>query len=259
MIIIQKLKAVAPYFIRLLFKLTGKDWNSFYAWLLNKIEKRNSFHNIKKVNRPYGFYSLEGGEHLKHVLIKNGLKNNHKVLDFGCGYGRVGIPLIKYLKKSSYTGIDLSKERIRLAKEYVSENKLLKKNPKFYVSHNKSLSELLGLQKYDIIVIYTVIVHNPIKNVEEILHDVKKHLKPKGLIFFDFSEPTNDDLFTNFFGLKIKLSVKDYRHTNEDIQNVLKKLELKSQDIPYKDLKGHKWQLNKSFQKNRRFIKVFSI
>jgi len=257
--ILQKFKSIAPYLIRLIFKLIGKDWNSFYAWLLNKIERKNSFDSIKNINRLHGFYSLKGGEHLKHVLIKNGLKKYHRVLDFGCGYGRVGVPLIKYLKKSSYTGIDLSKERIRLAKEYVLQKNLLKKNPEFYVSHSKSLNELLGSKKYDVIVIYTVIVHNPLKNVEIILHDVKKYLKPKGLIFFDYSEPTNEDLFTKFLGFKIKLSVKDYRHTFEEIQNIIKKLKLTSQNIPHKNIKGHKWQLNKSFEKNRRFIKLSKL
>ena len=42
--------------------------------------------------------SLTKGDDLRCVN-KNGLKKNHNFLDFGYGYGRIGIPIIKYLNK----------------------------------------------------------------------------------------------------------------------------------------------------------------
>ena len=126
------------------------------------------------------------------------------------------------------------------------------------VSHKKSLLELLGSTKYDIIVIYTVIVHNPLKHVEQIIKEVKNHLKPNGIIFFDYSEPTKSDHYTNFLGLKIKLSVKDYRHTSIEISRILEKFKLNKSIIPYKNIKGHKWQLNKNYEENRRFVKAYN-
>ena len=58
-------------------------------------------------------------------------------------------------------------------------------------------------------------------------------------------------------GYKLKLSVKDYRHTDLEINSILKELGLKAKVLKYKDRKGYKWQLNKSYSPNRKFIKVF--
>ena len=68
-------------------------------------------------------------------------------LDFGCGYGRIGIPVIKYLNKKLYTGIDLSEERIRLAKKYVKKEKLEHKAPILLCSLDKSLKEAYRVLK----------------------------------------------------------------------------------------------------------------
>ncbi len=46
---------------------------------------------------------------------------NDKVLDLGCGYGRVAIKLLNRVKK--IIGIDLSQENIELAKKIVGKNK----------------------------------------------------------------------------------------------------------------------------------------
>ena len=245
------------YFINSLRKLFGKDWNSFYCWLLDNIEKKNTFKNIKSQRRAYGFYSLTKGDDLKDVLIKNGLKKNHNFLDFGCGYGRIGIPIIKYLNKNKYVGLDLSQERIRLAQEYVEEEKLRFKKPIFLSSHKKKLADLIETHKFDVILIYTVIGHNPLENVKIIISSLLPYLKKNGCFYFDYSRPSKKDHYMRIAGYQLKLSVKDYRHTDLEINSILKELDLKAKVLKYKDRKGHKWQLNKSYSPNRKFVKVF--
>lgn len=216
MLIFRKLKNIfkkyATYIIKHIFILFGKDWRDFYTWLLNKIEKKNDFSIIRSQNRKYGFYSLETGNKDLNFLIKNGLKNNHKFLDYGCGYGRTAIPVIKYLNKNRYVGIDLSKERIRIAGEYLKEQKLEEKKPRFCVSYDRPLQEILGNEKFDCIFIYTVMVHNPFKEVKKILNEVKSYLKPDGSIFFDYWRPRSGEEFQ---------SVKDYRVSKDLIENFL--------------------------------------
>ena len=56
---------------------------------------------------------------IKFVLDK--INPNDKVLDLGCGYGRVAIKLLK--KTNNVIGIDISKENIKLAKEITSNQK----------------------------------------------------------------------------------------------------------------------------------------
>ena len=100
-IIYRRIKLLSLYLLNYIFKIFNKDWNSFYTFLLNKIERKNNFDVIKKQNRKYGFYSLDIGFKFLELLKKYGLKNTDTFLDYVCGYGRVGIPVIKYIKRSA--------------------------------------------------------------------------------------------------------------------------------------------------------------
>ena len=210
--IINLIKKYVLYIIKYLFFLIGKDWKDFYSWFLNKIEKKNDFSIIKSQDRKYGFYSLETGNKDLKFLVKNGLKKHHKFLDYGCGYGRTAIPVIKFLAKNRYVGIDLSKERIRIAREYIKDQKLEEKQPILSVSYNKQLKHILGNQKFDCIFIYTVLVHNPFKEVQKILNEAKYYLKKDGKIFVDYWRPRPGEEFQ---------SVKDYRLKKELIESFL--------------------------------------
>jgi len=210
--IINKFKFYGAYILRFLFSICGYDWKVFYTWLLNKIEKKNNFLTIKKQKRKHGFYSLESGNKDLNFLIKHGLKKSHSFLDYGCGYGRTAIPVINFLKEKKYTGLDLSKERIRIAQEYLKDESLEYKMPKFIVSIDKNLKDILKNQTFDIIFIYTVMVHNPIKEVKNILQEVEPFLSKGGKIFVDYWNPIPEESLQ---------SVKDYRIKKADMEKIL--------------------------------------
>jgi len=60
------------------------------------------------------------------AFVLNKISKNDKVLDLGCGYGRVAIRLLEKAKK--IVGIDISKDNIQLAKKIVGNNE----NCEFY-------------------------------------------------------------------------------------------------------------------------------
>ena len=241
--IINFFKKNITYLIKHTFIIFGKDWRDFYTWLLNKIEVKNNFSIIKSQNRKYGFYSLETGNRDLNFLIKHGLKKEHNFLDYGCGYGRTAIPVIKYLDKKKYIGLDLSKERIRIAKEYLVDQKLEYKKPNFYVSYNKTLHDVVNTDKFDCIFIYTVIVHNPFKEVKKIINEVKAFLKPNGNIFFDYWRVRHGEEFQ---------SVKDYRLEKDQIE-----MFLKDNNFIFEDLENFiDYQPNKKPSKYHRMLKV---
>ena len=70
----MKLKTLLLYPLYYFTKVLNIDWNSFYTWLLNYIERKNKFELLIKQNRKYGFYSLSKGEDFLKVLIHHGLK-----------------------------------------------------------------------------------------------------------------------------------------------------------------------------------------
>src|SRR5712692_1620459 len=63
---------------------------------------------------PKGLHSFEDGTHVQigaqffqHFVDIAGLKPDERVLDVGCGTGRMARPLTSYLKGGSYDGIDI--------------------------------------------------------------------------------------------------------------------------------------------------------
>ncbi len=54
-----------------------------------------------------GDFTRTGEEFLRHFIELGGLRPDHKVLDVGCGIGRMALPLTNYLDRGSYDGFDI--------------------------------------------------------------------------------------------------------------------------------------------------------
>lgn len=61
------------------------------------------------------------GKQLAELLVKNGLEPDHRVLDIGCGIGRVALGLTNVLSRNgSYDGFDVDARAIKWCKENLS-------------------------------------------------------------------------------------------------------------------------------------------
>ena len=94
--------------------------------------------------------------------------------------------MIKYLATDKYTGVDLSEERVRIAKEYVEHEGLNHKNPEFFANQSDNSLSFLPDEHYDFIWSFAVLMHMPFSEVEKCLVELKKKLKPKGVIMADY-------------------------------------------------------------------------
>jgi ubiquinone/menaquinone biosynthesis C-methylase UbiE len=65
-------------------------------------------------------FQQTGNEFLSHFVVLGGLEKDDRVLDIGCGIGRMAIPLSGYLEGGSYEGFDVGKEMISWCKRHVS-------------------------------------------------------------------------------------------------------------------------------------------
>ena len=223
---VNKIKMIILYIIKFLFMITGRKWEHFYSFLLNRQERNNSIENIESLNHEYHFWSVKKGYTILEFLKNNGLKKNNSFLDYGCGYGRVAVPAIEFLDNNKYIGVDLSRERIRIAEEYIIK-KNINKSFQFHISINKNLEQIVGKTKFDFILLYSVICHNPLKEVERILKECKLHLQNNGKTFFDYqnaNKKNKNDHFLSLFGYKLKYSFKDYRFSSNEMDNLLNKL-----------------------------------
>jgi SAM-dependent methyltransferase len=70
----------------------------------------------------HGDFEQTGKEFLGHFVELGELEKGDRVLDIGCGIGRMAIPMTGYLEGGSYEGFDVGKEMISWCKRHVSRS-----------------------------------------------------------------------------------------------------------------------------------------
>jgi SAM-dependent methyltransferase len=70
-----------------------------------------------------GDFERTGNEYLSHFRELGGLRPEDRVLDMGCGIGRMAIPLIGYLDSGSYAGFDVGRAMIRWCSREISSRR----------------------------------------------------------------------------------------------------------------------------------------
>jgi ubiquinone/menaquinone biosynthesis C-methylase UbiE len=196
--------------VQFAFRLVGRGWNHFYGWMLDRQEQRNTIHTILKraakrqaPGKDMGLYDLSRGVYHADYLFRHGLKPAHRILDIGCGFGRTGIPLIKRMDKGTYVGVELSAERIRLAREWTALEGLEPREPRWIVAFDNTLPYLAD-GEIDCVWAQSVLTHMPEDEIRVLLPAVRRVLKPGGTMLFNFTLSPD--------GSPHRSSVKDYQY-----------------------------------------------
>lgn len=112
-----------------------------------------------------------------NFFVKEVLKFEKPIdmIDFGCGYGHLGMKFMPLLaEESSYTGVELDKLQIDEGVEYFS-GKSYK-----YNFINENIYEFKADKKYDLVVAMLLLSYMP--HPEELILKMKECLKPGGTI-----------------------------------------------------------------------------
>lgn len=132
------------------------------------------------------------------VLHLTLLQPDMDILDFGCGCGRLALPMLQYLsEQGSYTGIDIVPRLIQFCTSHISPNY---RNCRFFLSPDSnvlyeqyrqdSASELailenleeLGTEKFDVIAAFSVFTHLTDSQAASYLERFRPLLKPNGQV-----------------------------------------------------------------------------
>jgi SAM-dependent methyltransferase len=130
-----------------------------------------------------------GYKFLAYFKDYGGLKPDHRVLDVGCGIGRMAIPLTKYLSKSgSYEGIDVVPVGIKWCSENISPRY---PNFRFQLAdiYNKAYNPSGRLKvtdfifpfddaSFDFVFLTSVFTHMLPQEVKHYLSEIGRVLKP---------------------------------------------------------------------------------
>ena len=147
-------------------------------------------HQQKDIEQFYDEYvqrQLKHGVNKRHHSILNklkeaGLKNNHKVLEVGCGIGTFTGLLIKEVVHGKVVAMDISGASVK----YASDNNPYK-NLKFV--HADAANHDFGNQKFDVVVLPDVLEHIPIELHRQLFKKLSDVLNDGGFIFIHIPNP----------------------------------------------------------------------
>lgn len=178
-----------------------------------------------------GFESI-GNLFLRYFIDLCELKPNEKVLDVGCGVGRMAVPLSNYLNEcGSYEGFDISADAINWCKENIT-----RKYPNFEFHqadvYNKAYNPLGSLsasnytfpfddESFDFVFLTSVLTHMLPQDVENYLSEVARVLKNGGR-----------SLITFFILNNISLKLVDAKKSSLDFKYNHGKYSVVYEDVP---------------------------
>ncbi|SKA73919.1 Methyltransferase domain-containing protein [Paucidesulfovibrio gracilis DSM 16080] len=120
------------------------------------------------------------GKYQFDYLLERGLAPEDKVLDFGCGAGRLAIHLVRYLHSSCYFGIDSNRKSAESFAYEMFLHGLVEKRPRFVL--DSSLSCGVFGASFDWIIDFYSMKHMDEKKQYQAFESFSKVLAPKGRV-----------------------------------------------------------------------------
>lgn len=163
-------------------------------WLCAQIA-RNRFLPVPPPDRVFigdGDFRAIGAEFLRHFVRYGGLKPTDRVLEIGCGIGRMAVPLTQYLE-SSYDGVDIVEDGIRWCQDAITPaypefrfqcldvaNALYNPGGRFDAAKSTLPYPDHG---HDFIILTSVITHLRTAETVRYAAEIARVLKPGGRVF----------------------------------------------------------------------------
>jgi len=120
-----------------------------------------------------------------NLLTSAGLRQNHRLLDIGCGSLRLGRLFIPYLNPGNYIGVEPNRWLVEdgMLNEIGSDQIRLKR-PVF--SFRDSLDEFTESLQADYALAQSIFSHCGLDLIDQWLRQIARHLKPTGALFATF-------------------------------------------------------------------------
>jgi len=111
-------------------------------------------------------------------LRRMGLAPEHHLLDLGCGTLRGGIPLIEYLGKGHYTGLEVRAEVLAEARRELAAAGLEGQEP--HLVHVTDLAAIELSARFEYAWAFSVLIHMDDATLAKAVALVARHLAPEG-------------------------------------------------------------------------------
>lgn len=170
-----------------------------------------------------GDFKSQGNRILQQIKELGGLKPDDRVLDVGCGIGRLAVPLTQYLSTNgSYEGFDIVKSGIRWCIKHIRPS-----CPNFHFKHIDLKNDLYNLktktkakdfvfpynnEEFDFVFLTSVFTHMLPEDVEGYLKQIYCVLKHGGTCFCTFFLMNGESkkLMNTSDGIRFNLNFGNY-------------------------------------------------
>lgn len=177
-----------------------------------------------------GDFEEIGEEFLRYFIELGELKSNERVLDVGCGIGRMAIPLTEYLdEEGSYEGFDIVAKGINWCREKITPKypnfhfqsvDVLNKNYNPYGKHKASEHKFsYEYKSFDFIFLTSLFTHMLPQDMKNYFYEVTRVLKTSGrclITFFLLNTESKKLVDENLSTLDFKYNAEGYRTINKN-------------------------------------------
>lgn len=124
------------------------------------------------------------------LLLSEGLKPDHTLVDLGCGIGRLAVQVIPKLVGGSYVGIDISNTMLKRAKEHIQQ---AIPDPPCRVEWMQQTTSHFSLPDHsvDMICAFSVFTHMEHEDSYRYLRDALRLVRPGGRFIFSCTPLTS--------------------------------------------------------------------
>jgi cyclopropane fatty-acyl-phospholipid synthase-like methyltransferase len=117
-------------------------------------------------------------------LLRQGLLPTHKLVDIGCGALRCGLPIIRYLEKGNYFGLDINESLLEGGRRELALAELTIKQPNLLLS-NKFELDRFGVS-FDFAIAQSLFTHLDMNIIVRCLTEARKVLHSGSRFFVSF-------------------------------------------------------------------------
>lgn len=163
----------------------------------DRVKKETNFWNSEEARNHIGDTELDLDICLSNIL-KAFPNNPKRILEIGCGIGRLTIPIAKKYPNAKVFGVDISETLIKYGISQAEKEKI--KNVFFHVNDGR---ELPSLPKIDIAYSMITFQHISEDGVRYYIDQIAKLLNKGGIFRFQFVEGVDHAEFSQQYDRKI--------------------------------------------------------